>query len=115
MLANVTSDVNSWSTKAGLVSGMLANDTQNGQTYAVPWFGGVRGVWYRTDQFTKAGITSPPTTWAQLVADAEKLQQTYPGTYGFDAITNNTNAFASFVWGAGGQIATQATAPGPRT
>ena len=36
-----------------------------------------------------------------------KLQQAYPGTTGFDAITNDTNAFASFVWGAGGQIATQ--------
>jgi ABC-type glycerol-3-phosphate transport system substrate-binding protein len=107
VLTNVSSYVNSWSNKAGLVGGMLANDTQNGDVYAVPWFGGVRGVWYRTDQFTKAGITSPPTTWAQLVTDAQKLQQTFPGTYGIDAITDDTNAFASFVWGAGGQIATQ--------
>ena len=107
VLTNVSSYVNSWSGKAGLVSGMLANDVQNGDVYAVPWFGGVRGVWYRTDQFTKAGITSPPTTWAQLVTDAQKLQQTFPGTYGIDAITDDTNAFASFVWGSGGQIATQ--------
>ena len=107
VLTNVSSYVNSWSNKAGLVSGMLANDVQNGDVYAVPWFGGVRGVWYRTDQFTKAGITSPPTTWAQLITDAQKLQQTFPGTYGIDAITDDTNAFASFLWGAGGQIATQ--------
>jgi N,N'-diacetylchitobiose transport system substrate-binding protein len=107
VLTPVTSYVNSWSEKSGLVGGMLANDTQNGDVYAVPWFGGVRGVWYRTDQFAKAGITSPPTTWAQLVTDAQKLQQTFPGTYGIDAITNDTNAFASFIWGAGGQIATQ--------
>ena len=107
VLTNVSSYVNSWSNKAGLVSGMLANDVQNGDVYAVPWFGGVRGVWYRTDQFTKAGITSPPTTWAQLLTDAQKLQQTFPGTYGIDAITDDTNAFASFLWGAGGQIATQ--------
>ena len=107
VLTNVNSYVNTWSNKAGLVSGMLANDVQNGDVYAVPWFGGVRGVWYRTDQFTKAGITSPPTTWAQLLTDAQKLQQTFPGTYGIDAITDDTNAFASFLWGAGGQIATQ--------
>ena len=31
----------------------------------------------------------------------------FPGTYGIDAITDDSNAFASFVWGAGGQIATQ--------
>ena len=107
ILAPLTTNLKSWSGTSGLVSGMLANDTQDGTTYAVPWFGGVRAVWYRTDQFTKAGITSTPTTWAELLADAQKLQKAYPGTYGFDAITADTNAFASFIWGAGGQIATE--------
>jgi len=107
ILAPLNSQLSGWSGTSGLVKGMLANDTQDGTTYAVPWFGGVRAVWYRTDQFKKAGITNPPTTWAELQADAVKLQQAYPGTTGFDAITNDTNAFASFIWGAGGQIATQ--------
>ncbi len=107
ILASLNSELSSWSGTKGLVKGMLANDTQDGTTYAVPWFGGVRAVWYRTDQFKKAGITSTPTTWAELSADAAKLQKAYPGTSGFDAITNDTNAFASFIWGAGGQIATQ--------
>src|SRR5262249_22921905 len=107
IVANISSYVNSWSSKPGVVSGMLANDSQNGNYYAVPWFGGVRAVWYRTDQFKKAGISSPPTTWAGLVADAQKLQKTFPGTYGVDAITDDTNAFASFIWGAGGTIATE--------
>ena len=106
-LADITHYVNAWSGKSGLVPGMLANDTQNGSVYAVPWFGGVRGVWYRTDQFKKAGIASPPTNWADLVTDAQKLTKTFPGTYGIDAITHDTNAFASFIWGAGGEIATQ--------
>ena len=107
VLADITTNVNSWSNKPNLVNGMLENDTQNGVVYAVPWFGGVRGVWYRTDQFKAAGITSPPTTWAQLVTDAQKLMAKYPGTYGIDAITHDTNAFASFIWGAGGQVAVQ--------
>jgi ABC-type glycerol-3-phosphate transport system substrate-binding protein len=107
IVANISSYVNSWSSKPGVVSGMLANDSQNGNYYAVPWFGGVRAVWYRTDQFKKAGISSPPTTWAGLVADAQKLQKTFPGTYGVDAITDDTNAFASFIWGAGGTIAAE--------
>ncbi|HLK01007.1 MAG TPA: extracellular solute-binding protein [Streptosporangiaceae bacterium] len=106
-LSDISSYVNAWSGKSSLVQGMLANDTQNGTVYAVPWFGGVRGVWYRTDQFQKAGISSPPATWADFVTDAQKLMKTFPGTYGFDAITHDTNAFASFIWGAGGQIATQ--------
>ena len=107
MLANITTDVNAWSNKSNVVSGMLANDTQNGSIYAVPWFGGVRGIWYRTDQFKAAGIASPPTTWAQLVTDAKKLMAKYPGTYGLGAPTYDSPAQASFIWGAGGQIAVQ--------
>ena len=107
VLAPVSSYLSSWSGTSDLVSGMLANDTSDGTTYAVPWFGGVRAVYYRTDQFKAAGITSTPTTWAELLTDAQKLMKKYPGTYGIDAVTDDTNAFASFIWGAGGQIATQ--------
>ncbi|HTU07306.1 MAG TPA: extracellular solute-binding protein, partial [Trebonia sp.] len=105
-LANISSYVNGWSDKSDLVTGMLANDTQNGNVYGVPWFGGVRGIWYRTDQFKAAGITSTPTTWAELVTDAQKLMAKYPGTYGIGAPSNYTDAIASFIWGAGGQVAT---------
>jgi len=73
----------------------------------VPWFGGVRGVWYRKDQFAKAGITSAPTSWAQLLADAKLLMKKYPGTYGLGAPSNFTNGIVSFIWGAGGQVAVQ--------
>jgi ABC-type glycerol-3-phosphate transport system substrate-binding protein len=106
-LANITTDVKGWSNGSGLIAGNLANDTVNGQNYAVPWFGGVRGIWYNKDQFTKAGISSPPTTWAQLVSDAKALMAAYPGTYGLGAPSNYTNAIVSFIWGAGGQVAVQ--------
>jgi len=106
MLANISSDVNGWSGKSDIVSGMLANDTQNGNVYGLPWFGGVRGIWYRKDQFAAAGITSTPTTWPELVTDAQKLMAKYPGTYGIGAPSNYTNAIVSFIWGAGGQVAT---------
>jgi len=107
MLANITTQVNDWSNKSNVVSGMLENDIQSGTIYAVPWFGGVRGIWYRTDQFKAAGIASPPASWAELVTDAKKLMAKYPGTYGLGAPTYDTPAVASFIWGAGGQIATQ--------
>jgi ABC-type glycerol-3-phosphate transport system substrate-binding protein len=105
-LANISGYIDGWSTKSDLVSGMLANDTQNGNIYGVPWFGGVRGIWYRKDQFKAAGITSTPTTWPELVADAQKLMKKFPGTYGLGAPSNYTNAIVSFIWGAGGQVAT---------
>jgi ABC-type glycerol-3-phosphate transport system substrate-binding protein len=106
-LANITSDVKGWSNGSDIIPGNLANDTINGQNYAVPWFGGVRGIWYNKDQFAKAGIKSAPTTWAQLVSDAKALMAAYPGTYGLGAPSNYTNAIVSFIWGAGGQVAVQ--------
>jgi N,N'-diacetylchitobiose transport system substrate-binding protein len=106
-LADLTSNVKSWSSGSDLVPGMVANDTQNGKIFGVPWFGGVRGVWYRKDQFKAAGITSTPATWAELVSDAQKLQKKFPGTYGIGAPTNFTDGIVSFIWGAGGKVATQ--------
>jgi ABC-type glycerol-3-phosphate transport system substrate-binding protein len=106
-LASITSQVHAWAPGAGIIPGNLANDTVNGQTYAVPWFGGVRGVWYRKDEFARAGITAPPTTWPELVSDAKLLQRKFPGSYGLGAPSNYTNAIVSFIWGAGGQVATQ--------
>jgi ABC-type glycerol-3-phosphate transport system substrate-binding protein len=106
-LANITSDVKAWSNGSDIIPGNLANDTINGQNYAVPWFGGVRGIWYNKNQFAKAGIKSAPTTWAQLVSDAKALMAAYPGTYGLGAPSNYTNAIVSFIWGAGGQVAVQ--------
>jgi ABC-type glycerol-3-phosphate transport system substrate-binding protein len=107
MLANITSNVKSWNNSSDIIAGNLANDTISGSNYAVPWFGGVRGIWYRTDEFAKAGITSPPATWAQLVSDAKLLMAKYPGTYGLGAPSDYTNAIVSFIWGAGGQVAVQ--------
>jgi ABC-type glycerol-3-phosphate transport system substrate-binding protein len=107
MLANIAPQVNAWPGKHDLVPGMLANDTSGGKVYALPWFGGVRGIWYRKDQFAKAGISAPPTTWAQLVSDAKALMKAYPGTYGIGAPSNFTNGIVSFIWGAGGQVAVQ--------
>jgi ABC-type glycerol-3-phosphate transport system substrate-binding protein len=106
-LANITSNVTSWSNGTSLIKGNLANDTVNGSNFAVPWFGGVRGVWYRKDEFSKAGITAAPTTWAELLADAKLLMKKFPGTYGLGAPSNFTNAIVSFIWGAGGQVAVQ--------
>jgi ABC-type glycerol-3-phosphate transport system substrate-binding protein len=106
-LANITSEVKTWKNGSDIIAGNLANDTVSGNNYAVPWFGGVRGIWYRKDQFAAAGITSTPTTWAELVADAKKLMAKYPGTFGLGAPSDYTNAIVSFIWGAGGQVAVQ--------
>ena len=106
-LADVSSEVKAWHYGSQLIPGNLANDTVNGQNYGVPWFGGVRGIWYNKAQFAAAGITAPPDNWSALVTDAKKLMAKYPGTYGLGAPSDYDDAIVSFIWGAGGQVAVQ--------
>jgi multiple sugar transport system substrate-binding protein len=42
--------------------------------YAAPVDGGPMGMIYRTDVFEQYGITTPPTTWAEYEADAQKVK-----------------------------------------
>ena len=46
----------------------------DGKSYGIPLSITPEGIWYSTDLFQKAGITSTPTTIDELTADAAKLQ-----------------------------------------
>jgi alpha-glucoside transport system substrate-binding protein len=47
----------------------------DGRLYGV-WFKGAAKsmIWYRPEAFRRAGITQPPRTWSDLLADAERLR-----------------------------------------
>jgi multiple sugar transport system substrate-binding protein len=68
-------DVLSPSTQADFESSFLGSDSVKGTQYGIPWIASVRALGYNKQAFAKAGISSPPTTWAQLTADAQKLKQ----------------------------------------
>src|SRR5580692_3686261 len=70
-LTNLSSLASSWITEVGPAA---AGWQVNGQQYGIPYDQHVVGFWYRTDLFAKAGITSPPTTIAQLESDDVKLK-----------------------------------------
>jgi multiple sugar transport system substrate-binding protein len=40
---------------------------------AMPFTADSYGLYYNTDMFEKAGVTSPPTTWSEMTADVKKL------------------------------------------
>ncbi|MEU4236376.1 extracellular solute-binding protein [Actinoplanes sp. NPDC026619] len=81
-----------------------------GKTYCVPYYAGARVLIYRTDLFKSAGIAAAPTTYAEFLADADKLQAAkksdskfgavyMPGQYWYSAM--------SWVKSTGGEIAVQ--------
>jgi raffinose/stachyose/melibiose transport system substrate-binding protein len=70
-LADLTSLASSWISELGQAA---AGWQVNGKQFGIPYDQHVVGFWYRTDLFAKAGITSPPTTIAQLESDDAKLK-----------------------------------------
>ncbi|HEX2313846.1 MAG TPA: extracellular solute-binding protein [Thermomonospora sp.] len=102
-LADISGNFSGWADAGSLNRTALANDQADGKTYAVPWYGGVRGVWYRTDWFQELGI-QPPKTWAELSAAAKKVQDAKK-VPGFGAPSDQTNGIMSFIWGNGGEVA----------
>ncbi|EWM10774.1 sugar transporter sugar-binding protein [Kutzneria sp. 744] len=89
--------------------GLSGPATVDGRIYAAPLFAGNRAVIYRKSLWAKAGVTTPPTTLAELTADLDKVRAAnpdpafaafnFPGQYWYGAL--------QFVWDAGGQLATQ--------
>ena len=74
-LLQPTKDVLSPGTEADFESSFLGSDSINGTQYAIPWIASVRALGYNKQAFSKAGITSPPTTWAQFETDAKKTEK----------------------------------------
>jgi raffinose/stachyose/melibiose transport system substrate-binding protein len=46
----------------------------DGKQYGIPFNAGMVGFWYNKDLFTQAGITGPPATWDELLADVQMLK-----------------------------------------
>jgi len=70
-LTNLGAYDSSWISEVG---GAAKGWQVNGQQYGVPYDQHVVGFWYRKDLFAQAGITSPPTTLAQLESDDATLK-----------------------------------------
>ena len=72
--------------------------------------GGVGDIalFYNKTDFAQAGITSPPTTWAQVAADAAKLTVPSAHRYGFYVPTGDAEWISydwePVLWGNGGSL-----------
>ncbi|HEY8913499.1 extracellular solute-binding protein [Lacisediminihabitans sp.] len=60
--------------KSNFSEGAWKDVSQGSAVYAAPVDGGPMAMIYRKDIFDKYGITTPPTTWAEYAADAQKVK-----------------------------------------
>jgi raffinose/stachyose/melibiose transport system substrate-binding protein len=71
-LQDITAAVAPWANTIN--AGAMGIYSYKGKQYGVPWDMGMIGFWYNKDLFSKAGISAPPTTWADFLADVTKLK-----------------------------------------
>jgi multiple sugar transport system substrate-binding protein len=99
-----------------LLPAFKAQGTYSGTQYGMPFTTSSRTLFYNKKLFTQAGITSAPTTWADIEADAAKI--TKLGDVGFGLPLGSEEAQAeSLLWmlgdGGGYQTAGKYTIDSP--
>ncbi|MEA5363375.1 extracellular solute-binding protein [Amycolatopsis sp., V23-08] len=103
-LADLTGDLASWSEGKDLIPTVVDTAKAGGKTYGLPWYTGIRALYYRTDVFTELGL-KPPTTLAELTDDARKIRAAKPDLYGISVGGKYTYAMLPFLWANGGELA----------
>lgn len=120
LLKDITADLdaNDGEWRDSFAPGALGVYSYQGKNYGVPWDMGDVGFWYNKDLFAKAGIDTPPATWAEFLDDVKTLKAAgitpisigegdkWPGMHfwnylatricgqkGFDAVMSGTGSF----------------------
>jgi multiple sugar transport system substrate-binding protein len=68
------SDVLSQTTISNLIPKFLKDGQYKGTEYGIPFTTSTRAMYYNKKIFAAAGISAPPTTWAELQTDAAKIK-----------------------------------------
>lgn len=105
-LADISTDLGSWSEAGDLPQDLKDTTVVDGKTYGMPWWLGVRSLYYRTDVFTELNIKAP-TSYAELVDAAKKVRAAKPDMLGIAVGGKYTFGGLPFLWANGGDIATQ--------
>jgi multiple sugar transport system substrate-binding protein len=87
---DVTKYVNALPFKSALSPGHLKLATIGSTYYGVPYLADLSVLWYNKALFKKAGLdpNSPPTSYAEIVSDAQKISKLGHGIYGFSFAGN---------------------------
>ena len=82
-LMNLTKYIKALPQLSTLSQGHLNLGNYQGQMYAVPYLADLSVLWYNKALFAKAHLNGPPTSFAQMVSDADAVQKLgLPGVHG---------------------------------
>ncbi len=104
-LADLGPTVAGWSEGADLAAAPKASATYEGKLLGVPWYVGIRALYYRTDVFQELGL-KPPATLAELTTTARTIREKKPEMFGVAVGGKYTYAAMPFVWANGGELTT---------
>lgn len=102
-LADLGPTVSGWSEGADLTPDAKASATYEGTLLGVPWYVGVRALYYRTDVFQELGLQAPATL-AELTTAARTVREKKPEMFGIAVGGKYTFGALPFVWANGGDI-----------
>ncbi|MCK1796420.1 sugar ABC transporter substrate-binding protein [Streptomyces sp. XM4193] len=105
-LADIGDRVDEAGLDKDLVEGLKTAGTYDDKLYGMPWYAGVRSLVYRKDVFEKHDLKAP-TTWKELQDVATELGEKEPDMIPFPVVGDNEYILDAFVWGAGGELATE--------
>lgn len=88
----------------GVTPSVIEAGTYEGKLYGLAPTVNTLGIFYNKDMFAEAGISSPPTTWDELRADAKKLTTADHAGFALGAYPDEGDAwsFLPFMWSNGG-------------
>ncbi|HTX01005.1 MAG TPA: extracellular solute-binding protein [Acidimicrobiales bacterium] len=96
----------SWYTADGIAKsslpGPLLTTEYKGNAYGLPLDTNTTALFWNKTDFAAAGISSPPKTIPQLIADAKKLTIASKDQYGFGVDSTDIWDVSPFIWSVGG-------------
>jgi len=104
-LSDLTGDIKGWDEGKDLDPKVLATTAIDGKNYGVPWFVGVRALYYRTDILKAAGV-AVPKTMAEIETAARTVRAANPDMLGISVGGKAQFSALPFLWAHGGSIAT---------
>ncbi|WP_026425225.1 extracellular solute-binding protein [Actinokineospora inagensis] len=106
-LADISQEMLNWTDVHDITASVLDASKVDRKLYGVPWYVGVRALYYRTDVFSLLGI-QPPSTLDEIATVARRVRAARPDLLGISVGGKYTYGALPFIWAKGGDIAAHA-------